>query len=116
MRMANAGISAALLAGAVLLGGCGRTVYTRTATWPDGKLRASESYYLDSSGRRVLHGPSTHWDAEATEVAAGHWRHGKAWDGVCWIPAAGDAGSWGGLGGFRRYEHGKFIEDVEGRR
>jgi len=95
--------------------GCHPSANTRTATWPNSQLRAKETYYMDSSGTRVFHGVSTYWDAEGALVAEGVWRHGKAWEGVCWIPVAGDAGSVGGLGCFERYRMGKSVGKVPGR-
>jgi hypothetical protein len=69
-------------------------------------MHSSESYYVDSSGREVLHGVSTYWDSQGVKFAEGTWKDGRPLDGVCWIPAAGDAGSWAGLGHFERYKNG----------
>jgi len=63
-----------------------------------------------------MHGGSIYQDANGAVVAEGRWRHGKPWDGVCWVPTAGDAGSWGGLGRFERREDGRFVESLPGRR
>ena len=104
-----------LLFGAVMLSGCGPTIHSRMDTWPNGEPRAKESYYLDSSGRMVLHGQTHYWDNNGKPVQVGTWRDGKPWNGVCWVPAVGDAGSWGGLGTFKRYKEGKFVENVEGK-
>ena len=109
------GIGLLLLFGATVLSGCAPAMHTRMAWWPNGQPRARESYYLDSSGQRVMHGPTSYWDDNGKLVRTGTWRHGKPWDGVCWVPALGDAGSVGGLGTFKRYKEGKFVEDVEGR-
>ncbi len=104
-----------LLACVLCATGCRPNTKTRTATWPNGQLRAKETYYMDSSGARVMHGVSTYWDAQGSVVAEGTWEHGKPWDGVCWIPVAGDAGSWGGLGRFERYKRGKSLGKVPGQ-
>jgi hypothetical protein len=94
--------------------GCGPTIETRTAAWPNGQLRAKETYYLNSSGARVMHGVSTYWDERGSVVAEGTWQDGKPMEGVCWIPAAGDAGSWGGLGHFEKFKGGKSLGKVPG--
>ena len=103
-----------ILAMGFLLNGCGPTIQTRTAAWPNGLPRAKESYYVSPKGYRIMHGPSTYWDDRGSVVAAGTWQHGKPMDGVCWIPAAGDAGSIGGIGHFEQYKDGKPLGKVPG--
>jgi hypothetical protein len=105
----------ALLLGTVMLNGCGPTTRTRMDHWPNGAVRAKESFYIGRSGRMVLHGPTTYWDENGKLQQVGTWRDGKPWDGVCWVPLPGDAGSIGGLGTFKRYKKGTFVENVEGR-
>jgi hypothetical protein len=104
-----------VLAMCVVVGGCGPTVHTRTASWPNGTMRAKETYYVNSEGWKKMHGVSTYWDERGAVVAEGTWKDGMPMDGVCWIPAAGDAGSVGGLGHFERYKDGKALKEVAGR-
>ena len=96
------------------LAGCGPEIHTRTVTWPNGKTALEEHYYLDRDpwGDRALHGTVTYWRQDGTVFAQGEWRDGKPWSGVCWIPAAGDAGS-AGCGRYRRYRNGEFVELVQ---
>jgi antitoxin component YwqK of YwqJK toxin-antitoxin module len=51
-------------------------------------------------------GTWTYWCPDGRIKAVGEWKNGKPWSGICSIPAAGDAGSWGGLGTFRLYKNG----------
>jgi len=96
--------------------------------WRDGKVSVEEIH--DASGRKVetirwhangqkavhghfsggrKHGPWTHWDEDGNIEAEGRWRDGKPWNGLCAIPAAGDAGSWAGITKFVRYREGEPI-------
>jgi len=109
-----AGMGVALLVGALVLSGCGPSTQARIDYWPTGHVRVKESYYEGPSGQRVLHGLTFYWDENGKIKQVGAWRDGKPWDGVCWVPAAGDAGSAGGLGTFKRYKKGVFVENVEG--
>ncbi len=98
------------LAGLIALPGCGHSVRTQTFNWPDGGPRLRQSYYVDSKGYEKLHGSSTYWDQHGTVIAEGVWRDGSPWNGRCWIPAVGDAGSWGGLGKWQEYRDGQPVQ------
>jgi len=104
-------IWASILAGIALLAGCGPSIRTDTYNRPDGTPRLRQSYYVDSKGFERLHGLAKYWDEHGAVVAEGTWRDGKPWEGRCWIPAAGDAGSWGGLGTWHDYRDGQISSD-----
>ena len=53
------------------------------------------------------HGFDTTFDEQGNVVKKGEWRKGKPWNGWCFIRAAGDAGSVGGLGKHVRYKDGE---------
>ncbi len=93
--------------------------------WGDGRVVRVESYgtagLLDtvevwhSDGTRALSGEysagvrdgaRTYWYPNGGIKAQGVWKEGKPWSGVCGVPVAGDAGSWGGIERFRLYRHG----------
>lgn len=52
------------------------------------------------------HGTWTYWHKDGRVKAVGEWKDGKPWSGVCAVPAAGDAGSWGGLASFHNFKDG----------
>ena len=56
------------------------------------------------------HGKWTYWNEDGTIKADGEWKNGKPWSGVCGVPVAGDAGSWGGLEVFSRFANGKKVD------
>lgn len=58
-------------------------------------------------------GTWTYWNKAGETIAEGVWKDGKPWSGVCGVPAAGDAGSAGGLESFAKYEEGKLVEQVK---
>lgn len=58
------------------------------------------------------HGRWTYWDLEGNVVADGEWHNGRPWNGVCAIPAAGDAGSMFGVEKFWRFEDGRKLEPL----
>lgn len=94
-----------------LLTGCGPRLEIHRTSWPDGEPRSEQSYYTRDDGwNRVWHGPFVMWNREGALVAEGTWRHGKPYSGVCFVLAAGDAGSAGGIGSWGRYENGKITE------
>ena len=100
---------------------CERELSTRNyeLLYPDssGRFLVLESYYTASSVfEAVKHGPSTYTD-KATGTTVGHciWRDNAPFEGICWIPTAGDAGSWGGLGAFEEYRKGQLIRRFSGR-
>lgn len=51
-------------------------------------------------------GTWTYWLPDGTVKAQGEWKEGKPWNGVCSVPAPGDAGSWGGILYFKVYKNG----------
>ncbi|MBI1904326.1 MAG: hypothetical protein HYS13_24795 [Planctomycetia bacterium] len=57
----------------------------------------------------VKHGTWTYWNKTGEVVAQGEWKDGKPWSGVCGVPAAGDAGSVGGILGFGEYQDGSLV-------
>ncbi len=101
-----------LLASLCYLTGCGPSLETRISRWPSGEERVRESYYVTESGQKVRHGPTIFLNTTGTVIAEGEWRDDKPWSGVCWIPAFGDAGSWGGVGRFERFEEGRSLGQV----
>jgi len=58
------------------------------------------------------HGAWTYWEQDGKIKVQGEWKNGKPWDGVCGVPVAGDAGSWGGLETFQLFRNGKKIEQT----
>ena len=102
--------------------------------WLNGKLRREDSY--NSAGELIQmttwysyekpdkhtmekqgtfkHGRKdgkwTYWNPDGTIKAEGEWKNGKPWNGICGVPLAGDAGSWGGLETSARYNKGKKVE------
>jgi len=71
-------------------------------------------WYLDGSiavtgayRKGWKHGTWTYWNRDGTVKAEGEWRDGKPWQGMCGIPATGDAGSIGGILVFQEYRNGQ---------
>ncbi|MHC4250256.1 MAG: toxin-antitoxin system YwqK family antitoxin, partial [Planctomycetota bacterium] len=60
--------------------------------WREGKKTFHGTYR-----RGAAHGIHTYWNPDGTVEARGEWRNGKPHAGVCAVPVAGDAGSWGGI-------------------
>jgi hypothetical protein len=98
----------------LVLTGCGPRLETNTTTWPNGKTAHEYRYYLKSSSdwTEVKHGKETWYNLDGTIFTQGMWRKGEPWHGLIWTPAAGDAGSAGGLGRYVRYEEGREMGQV----
>ena len=109
-RRATVSIGVVLLLGAVMLNGCGPSSESRIAYWPNGEARFKENYYTGPNGQPILHGLMFNWDETGSIQQVGVWKDGVPWDGVCWIPAAGEGGT------FKQYDKGTFVKNVEGKR
>lgn len=79
----------------------------------DGVIDKMEAWLVN--GAKTCHGSYkggrqdgtwTYWYPDGRVEASGEWKNDKPWSGICSIPAAGDAGSWGGLATFRLYKDG----------
>ncbi|HYF49728.1 MAG TPA: hypothetical protein VEJ63_10000 [Planctomycetota bacterium] len=57
-------------------------------------------------GPNRKHGTETKYDEDGNILETGEWWNGRPWNGRCFIPAAGDAGSAGGLGQYRTFKNG----------
>ena len=73
-----------------------------TFWYPDGNMWATGAYR-----KGWKHGTWTYWERDGTIRAQGEWRDGKPWEGLCGVPAAGDAGSIGGILVFQEYRNGQ---------
>src|SRR5437867_2367817 len=49
---------------------------------------------IELFGPTRKHGTETTFDENGKILETGKWWNGKPWNGRCFIPAAGDAGSW----------------------
>lgn len=85
----------------------------------DGKKMRHGKYSPDTSPSSIFArtppkrvGTWTYWNRAGEEIAKGEFIDGKPWSGVCGVPAAGDAGSAGGLESFGRYDAGTLVEKV----
>ena len=97
-----------VLLSAVVLTGC-RSVHTSTRSWRDGSPCRQYSFYSSDDGYEIRHGTETFWNKNGQIIAQGVWKEGKPFDGICWLAAAGDAGSAGGLGHFEEWDDGVFV-------
>lgn len=52
------------------------------------------------------HGPAIYFAEDGSITHSGEWKDGKPLNGDCFILAAGDAGSAGGLGKWKKYKNG----------
>lgn len=66
------------------------------------------------SGGPPKEGVWTYWNDKGQVVAEGTWKNGEPWDGVCSVPAAGDAGSAFGIDVFGQYKDGKLVQRISG--
>lgn len=73
--------------------------------WVRGKERIKR--YEGNYRSGVMHGAWTFWYSDGSIKSVGEWKDGKPWSGICATPAAGDAGSWGGILVFNEYKDGK---------
>lgn len=80
---------------------------TETTQWHENGKKSVQGTFTDNK----KHGTWTYWDYQGKTKARGEWKDGKPWDGLCAIPAAGDAGSWAGITRFVRYKKGMEIEE-----
>jgi hypothetical protein len=103
-----------LFACTLCFGACGPKTRVAESDWSNGQHRVRESYYSDPQLGRVRHGMTTYWARNGELIATGRWDHGKPVDGICWIPAAGDAGSLGGAGHLERFKDGKSLGEIPG--
>lgn len=80
----------------------------------EGVIQKQMTWYLRSGLKQsegtfrngCKHGTWTFWHTDGKIKAQGEWKDGKPWQGVCGVPAAGDAGSVGGILVFSRYRSG----------
>ena len=87
--------------------------HTRTYYHANGKVLREVNSLINIDeilAAEIQDGTDTRYDETGTIVEQGEWKDGKPWNGRCWIPEAGDAGSWGGLGKFRTVKKGIFID------
>jgi len=77
-------------------------VINELETWGDNGAKECRGSYTGGE----QDGTWTYWYLDGRVKAIGEWKNGKPWSGICLIPAAGDAGSWAGLGTFRLYKNG----------
>jgi len=78
----------------------------QTFWYPDGSIAVIGAYR-----KGWKHGTWTYWNRDGTVKAEGEWRDGKPWQGMCGIPATGDAGSIGGILVFQEYRNGQPTEE-----
>lgn len=81
-------------------------IQRKTGWYPDGRMEMDGTF---RKGRK--HGTWTYWERDGTIRAQGEWRDGKPWEGLCGVPAAGDAGSMGGILVFQEYRNGQPTEE-----
>jgi antitoxin component YwqK of YwqJK toxin-antitoxin module len=91
----------------------GHPVETRSYR-DDGRLKMLGHYGRSWFTRGRKHGRWTYWDASGNVVAEGEWRYGRPWNGLCALPAPGDAGSMIGIQVFWRFKSGRKVAPVFG--
>ncbi len=86
--------------------------------WHQNGQKSMEGGLVASKGKDELfenpplkHGTWKSWKEDGKILAEGVWKNGKPWDGICFVPLSGDAGSAMGLEQFNRYRWGVLIEE-----
>jgi len=100
----------------VLLVGCSER-FVKRYYHDTGELAAEISFLkLDRHGLNNLlkpdpkDGPAVSYNKNGAVEHSGEWVNGKPYNGECFILAAGDAGSWGGIGTWKKFKDGSEIK------